>query len=141
MYDGLSHLYSDCDSRLRSVPLTNYKEKSRGGENAGTAVENEKSANKSPERMSSPHRMSDIELKEKEAGGGVIKKIVGTGKEKGHSKQNRSSRQPLLAFLVHITCVALTFYFFLALHCRFFRGIVFLFLFLLGGNILANKGK
>lgn len=104
LYDGLSHLYSDCDSRLRSVPLTNYKEKSRGGENAGTAVETEKSANKSPERMSSPHRMSDTELKEKEAGGGVIKKIAGTGKEKGHSKQTRYSRHPLLAILVHITC-------------------------------------
>jgi len=27
LYDGLSHLYSDCDSRLRSVPTTNYNER------------------------------------------------------------------------------------------------------------------
>uniref|UniRef100_A0A0K2TJ40 Uncharacterized protein n=1 Tax=Lepeophtheirus salmonis TaxID=72036 RepID=A0A0K2TJ40_LEPSM len=29
LYDGLSHLYSDCDSRLRHIPSTNYAEKRR----------------------------------------------------------------------------------------------------------------
>jgi hypothetical protein len=85
LYDGLSHLYSDCDSRLRSVPTTNYSEKSRtgaaaeasgalagalggGGSGGGGAVAaaDALKAGKSPERISSPHRMSDSELKEKE---------------------------------------------------------------------------
>merc|ERR1712106_929284 len=64
LYDGLSHLYTDCDSRLRSVPNQNYSEKrSEGGS------ENPSGAPKTPEeRISSPHRMSDTELKEKEEG-------------------------------------------------------------------------
>merc|ERR1711915_438090 len=51
LYDGLSHLYSDCDSRLRSVPNQNYSEKrSEGGS------ENPSGAAKVPEeRISSPH--------------------------------------------------------------------------------------
>ena len=81
LYDGLSHLYSDCDSRLRSVPMTNYNEKGRG-ENSGPIDPTK--AGKSPERISSPHRMSDTELKELEKTG-VEKK--GGGKEKGNSKK------------------------------------------------------
>ena len=70
LYDGLSHLYSDCDSRLRSVPMTNYDQTGKSSQ--------------SPERIASPHRMSDTELKQKESGGS-IKKI----KDKGNSKNYR----------------------------------------------------
>ena len=31
LYDGLSHLYTDCDSRLRHVPNTNYADRQRRG--------------------------------------------------------------------------------------------------------------
>ena len=64
LYDGLSHLYTDCDSRLRSVPMTNYAEKMRGD---GTGTPEGHKGLKSPPRIASPHRMSDSELKEKEA--------------------------------------------------------------------------
>ena len=76
LYDGLSHLYSDCDSRLRSVPMTNYNEKGAPTDPAAKST--------SPERMSSPHRMSEDELKEKEQA--AICKKEG-GKEKGTSKE------------------------------------------------------
>jgi hypothetical protein len=113
LYDGLSHLYSDCDSRLRSVPTTNYSEKSRtaaGGEAAGTsaaavsgcgigvggatAAADSLKAGKSPERISSPHRMSDSELKEKEKSKGTAETeksktggADGEKEEKGTSKK------------------------------------------------------
>jgi len=110
LYDGLSHLYSDCDSRLRSVPTTNYNEKGRtatGGEvgnalaasAAGCGLENATAASadllkaaKSPERISSPHRMSDAELKEKEKAAGTTEgmtktKTEGEKEEKGTSKR------------------------------------------------------
>ena len=79
LYDGLSHLYTDCDSRLRHIPSTNYAEKKRKDAVAdGSAVAGSGSAEhsaepseggqrvKSPEipvspRISSPHRMSDSE--------------------------------------------------------------------------------
>ena len=32
LYDGLSHLYTDCDSRLRHIPTTNYAEKKKPNE-------------------------------------------------------------------------------------------------------------
>ncbi len=113
LYDGLSHLYSDCDSRLRSVPTTNYNEKGRtaasgageagnaltassaaaGLDNATAASAELLKAGKSPERISSPHRMSDAELKEKEkATGGTAEgmtkaKTEGEKEEKGTSKR------------------------------------------------------
>ena len=86
LYDGLSHLYSDCDSRLRSVPMTNYNEKAAASGTGGPPAGGDPSAKStSPERMSSPHRMSDSELKEKELA--VLKK-EGGGKEKGTSKEH-----------------------------------------------------
>ena len=76
MYDGLSHLYTDCDSRLRHIPSTNYADKKRKDESSASHP-NDPNAEagdqrvKSPEapvsprissRISSPHRMSDSEL-------------------------------------------------------------------------------
>ena len=79
LYDGLSHLYTDCDSRLRHIPSTNYAEKKRkdagaeGSAAAGVGPEGSAEGHpeggqrvKSPEvpvspRISSPHRMSDSE--------------------------------------------------------------------------------
>ena len=84
LYDGLSHLYTDCDSRLRSVPNQNYSEKrSEGGS------ENPSGTPKVPEeRISSPHRMSDSELKEKEEGKKEDLKVEDGDKSKGSSKTN-----------------------------------------------------
>merc|ERR1712106_386155 len=85
LYDGLSHLYTDCDSRLRSVPNQNYSEKrSKGGS------ENPSGAPKTPEeRISSPHRMSDTELKEKEEGKKEDLKVEDGDKSKGSRRDKK----------------------------------------------------
>ena len=80
LYDGLSHLYTDCDSRLRSVPMTNYSEKQGQVASSAAGVSGEQKAGQSPERIASPHRMSDSEMKEKAESN--LKKL----KEKGNSK-------------------------------------------------------
>lgn len=74
LYDGLSHLYTDCDSRLRHVPTTNYAEKRRkqlgedGVESDSHVSDRVRSPDvsslsgmKSPPRMASPLRLSDGE--------------------------------------------------------------------------------
>ncbi|XP_059098251.1 histone acetyltransferase KAT6A-like isoform X2 [Tigriopus californicus] len=74
LYDGLSHLYTDCDSRLRHVPSTNYAEKRRkqlgeeGMESDSHVSDRVRSPDvsslsgmKSPPRMASPLRLSDGE--------------------------------------------------------------------------------
>ena len=77
LYDGLSHLYTDCDSRLRHIPSTNYAEKKRKEETIAENAETEQRV-KSPEapvspRISSPHRMSEEEkLANKTPTGGNI---------------------------------------------------------------------
>lgn len=92
LYDGLSHLYSDCDSRLRSVPNQNYSEKRSEGN-----TENASGAPKTPEeRISSPHRMSDTELKEKEEGKKEDPKVEDGDKTKGTSKRNTESMDILI---------------------------------------------
>merc|ERR1712051_403539 len=88
LYDGLSHLYTDCDSRLRHIPSTNYAEKLAGKSSEPMGVDggqtsldpkspgklsdpnsaqqlggSQKSPGSNPvPRISSPHRMSDSEL-------------------------------------------------------------------------------
>merc|ERR1712130_131711 len=85
LYDGLSHLYSDCDSRLRSVPNQNYSEK-----RSETNSENPSGAPKIPEeRISSPHRMSDTELKEKEEGKKEDPKVEDGDKTKGTRRDKK----------------------------------------------------
>ena len=101
LYDGLSHLYTDCDSRLRHIPSTNYAPEKRrkltdlqeSGATIGSSLNDsqselsdsrsnhvrspdsatgrlltENSSLKSPthSRISSPHRMSGDELRERE---------------------------------------------------------------------------
>ncbi len=65
LYDGLSHLYTDCDSRLRHIPTTNYADK-KAENNLNPASETstvESAASPAQPRISSPHRMSDSEQK------------------------------------------------------------------------------
>ena len=72
LYDGLSHLYTDCDSRLRHIPTTNYSNKDSGKDHgqAESRVRSPEAAaaasdtpGKPENRISSPHRMSDNELR------------------------------------------------------------------------------
>ena len=78
LYDGLSHLYTDCDSRLRHIPSTNYAEKRRKQmEQDGEVASDPDPSGRvrspdltssmprvmSPHRIASPHRMSDSELR------------------------------------------------------------------------------
>ena len=81
LYDGLSHLYSDCDSRLRNVPNQNYSDKQR--QSGETGPENPSGGTKTPERISSPHRMSDSELKEKEETKKEEEKSTADGEKSG----------------------------------------------------------
>merc|ERR1712141_555470 len=61
LYDGLSHLYTDCDSRLRHIPTTNYAEKKKAT-NETSANETQENRVKSPEVPKSPSpRMSSPE--------------------------------------------------------------------------------
>jgi hypothetical protein len=116
LYDGLSHLYSDCDSRLRSVPSTNYNEKARtaasgageagnaltassaagGVDNATAASAELLKAGKSPERISSPHRMSDAELKEKEKATGTAEGMMTKTKTEGEKEEKGTSKRTCL---------------------------------------------
>jgi hypothetical protein len=70
LYDGLSHLYTDCDSRLRHIPPANYAEKRRrqledgvadSADNGDGRVRSPESGPQTPQRVMSPHRMSDSE--------------------------------------------------------------------------------
>jgi hypothetical protein len=102
LYDGLSHLYNDCDSRLRSVPMTNYSEKgsSAGGSVTATAGGSGEAgkAGASPERIASPQRMSDSELKERvEASHSSLKKL----KDKGNSKDINIVSMRVFCIIVH----------------------------------------
>lgn len=80
LYDGLSHLYTDCDSRLRHIPPANYAEKRRRQLEDGSLHEGDPGAehrvrspdsqaggtlgSPTPQRVMSPHRMSDSELRQ-----------------------------------------------------------------------------
>merc|ERR1719242_2519520 len=65
LYDGLSHLYNDCDSRLRSAPKDQKepKETSDKREKSSEDKDND-SAKAIEEKAGSPLRMSDSERKE-----------------------------------------------------------------------------
>ena len=62
LYDGLSHLYTDCDSRLRHIPSTQYSPKDRV-RSPEAASAGETAGGGELVRISSPHRMSDSELR------------------------------------------------------------------------------
>lgn len=82
LYDGLSHLYSDCDSRLRSAPNPSEKASEKAGDKSSDP------AKPSEERVTSPMRMSDSEIKEKEEGKKEEQKVEDGDKTKGSSKKN-----------------------------------------------------
>ena len=67
LYDGLSHLYADCDSRLRSAPNS---EKAAGGKAEEKEDEEEEEEKGEGEKENkgtlSPSRLTDGESKEKE---------------------------------------------------------------------------
>merc|ERR1712130_16336 len=65
LYDGLSHLYADCDSRLRSAPNTEKGSSGKGDEKEDEEEE-DKGEEKENKGTSSPNRLSDGESKEKE---------------------------------------------------------------------------
>ena len=66
LYDGLSHLYADCDSRLRSAPNSEKGGSGKGEEKEDEEEEEEKGEEKENKGASSPNRLSDGESKEKE---------------------------------------------------------------------------
>ena len=67
LYDGLSHLYSDCDSRLRSAPHSEKtSEKEKEDEEEEEEEEEKEEDGKENKDESSPNQHSDGEPKEKE---------------------------------------------------------------------------
>ena len=70
LFDGLSHLYNDCDSRLRSAPKDSSKEGSKEasekGDDEGEAKDSAKEDQSSDKKAKSPLRMSDSERQEKD---------------------------------------------------------------------------
>ena len=100
LYDGLSHLYADCDSRLRSAPNSEKGVTGKGEEKEDEEEEEEEEGEKEGEedkeegskRVSSPNRLSDGEgSKDKEEAGGKKEdkeKPEEGDKAKGTSKDN-----------------------------------------------------
>ena len=66
LYDGLSHLYADCDSRLRSAPNSEKGGIGKSEEKEDEEEEEEKGEEKENKGTLSPNRLSDGESKEKE---------------------------------------------------------------------------
>merc|ERR550517_1662395 len=66
LYDGLSHLYADCDSRLRSAPNSEKGGSGKSEEKEDEEEEEEKGEEKENKGASSPSRLTDGESKEKE---------------------------------------------------------------------------
>ena len=87
LYDGLSHLYNDCDSRLRSAPKDQkeQKETSDKREKSSDDKDND-SAKATEEKARSPLRMSDSERKEMEEDKKEDPKTEDEDKAKGTSK-------------------------------------------------------
>ena len=99
LYDGLSHLYADCDSRLRSAPNSEKGGSGKGEEKEDEEEEEEKGEEKENKGTSSPNRLSDGESKEKEdpKKEGDKEKPEEGDKTKGSSKTNE-----VLARRVHV---------------------------------------
>merc|ERR1719361_2329004 len=90
LYDGLSHLYNDCDSRLRSAPKDqkDQKETSDKREKSSDDKDND-SAKAIEEKAGSPLRMSDSERKEKEEDKKEDPKTEDEDKAKGTRKDKK----------------------------------------------------
>lgn len=102
LYDGLSHLYTDCDSRLRQ----HIPEKKEAADSLKSPAEVPLGSPKSPMRMSSPHRaMSDPEDKKQPGGISLSASELGlmpvdfdfsssSSKKDGGSKKKKSQNLP-----------------------------------------------
>ena len=86
-YDGLSHLYNDCDSRLRSAPKDQKDPKETSDKREKSSEDKDvDSAKATEEKAGSPLRMSDSERKEKEEDKKEDPKTEDEDKAKGTSK-------------------------------------------------------
>ena len=88
LYDGLSHLYADCDSRLRSAPNSEKAEK-EAKEKEEEEEEEKEEEGKEDARATSPNRLSDGESKEKDD----AKKEDKDGKAEDGDKTKGSSKK------------------------------------------------
>ena len=87
LYDGLSHLYNDCDSRLRSAPKDQKDPKETSDKREKSSEDKDvDSAKATEEKAGSPLRMSDSERKEKEEDKKEDPKTEDEDKAKGTSK-------------------------------------------------------
>ena len=87
LYDGLSHLYNDCDSRLRSAPKDQKEQKETSDKREKSSDDKDTdSAKATEEKARSPLRMSDSERKEKEEDKKEDPKTEDEDKAKGTSK-------------------------------------------------------
>ena len=99
LYDGLSHLYADCDSRLRSAPNSEKGGGGKGEEKEDEEEEEDKGEEKENKGTSSPSRLSDGESKEKED----LKKEGDKEKpEEGDKTKGSSKTNDVLARRVHV---------------------------------------
>merc|ERR1719361_752840 len=90
LYDGLSHLYNDCDSRLRSAPKDqkDQKETTDKREKSSDYKDNDPSE-AIEEKARSPLRLSDSERKEKEEDKKEDPKTEDEDKAKGTRKDKK----------------------------------------------------
>ena len=91
LYDGLSHLYNDCDSRLRSAPKDqkDAKDQPEKGRSDKSSDEKAPEASKSSDEKSkskSPSRVSDSEKNDKDEEKSQDVKTEDEDKSKGSSK-------------------------------------------------------
>ena len=88
LYDGLSHLYNDCDSRLRSAPKdqkdqkenSEKRDKSSDEKAPETSTESEEKKDKSPSRVSDNERPEKDEEKKNDVKTEEEEKAKGTSK-------------------------------------------------------------
>ena len=94
LFDGLSHLYNDCDSRLRSAPKDSSKEGSKEasekGDEEGEAKDSSKEDQGSEKKAKSPLGMSDSERQEKDE-----EKKADSKMTEEEDKSRGSSKNPL----------------------------------------------
>lgn len=94
LFDGLSHLYNDCDSRLRSAPKDSSKEGSKEasekGDEEGEAKDSSKEDQGSEKKAKSPLGMSDSERQEKDE-----EKKADSKMTEEEDKSKGSSKNPL----------------------------------------------
>ena len=107
LFDGLSHLYNDCDSRLRSAPKDSSKEGSKEasekGDDEGEAKDSAKEDQGSDKKAKSPLRMSDSERQEKDE-----EKKADSKMTEEEDKSRGSSKNRLVLGMITNTLVSLS---------------------------------